>query len=102
MKKLFSMILVLSMILSMAPAVFAAETAETEQPVLEPVNQEELIEAYREKFVLRPEFDADHCPVIYDDKGKWWAIIGIADNKENDNIRVVPFNERNSKKHWNR
>lgn len=63
-------------------------------------NQEELIEAYRNKFILRPEFDADHCPVVCDDEGKWWAIIGIARDKKDDNIKVVPFNERNDKKHW--
>lgn len=63
MKKLFSMILVLSMILSMAPAVFAAETSETEQPVLEPVNQEELaaelVEAETAEAEARKEAEAE-------------------------------------------
>ena len=63
MKKLFSMILVLSMILSMAPAVFAAETAETEQPVWEPVNQEELaaelVEAETAEAEARKEAEAE-------------------------------------------
>ena len=41
MKKLFSILLVLSLVLSMAPAVFAAEAVE-EQPVLEVTGKEEL------------------------------------------------------------
>ena len=63
MKKLFSILLVLSLVLSMAPAVFAAETAETEQPVLEPVNQEELaaelVEAETAEAEARKEAEAE-------------------------------------------
>ena len=57
-KKLFSMILVLSMILSMAPAVFAAETAEIEQPVLETVSQEELAAELAEAEAAAAETEA--------------------------------------------
>ena len=64
MKKLFSILLVLSLVLSMAPAVFAAEAVE-EQPVLEVTGKEELaaelaaIEAAAAQEEAREELDPE-------------------------------------------
>ena len=64
MKKLFSILLVLSLVLSMAPAVFAAEAVE-EQPVLEVTGKEELaaelaaIEAAAAQEETREELDPE-------------------------------------------
>ena len=64
MKKLFSILLVLSLVLSMAPAVFAAEAVE-EQPALEVTGKEELaaelaaIEAAAAQEEAREELDPE-------------------------------------------
>jgi len=53
---------------------------------------EELINAYRKNFIIRPEFDADHYPVVLNEKGEWFKVTGISKNEHEDhNIKIVPF-----------